>query len=94
MAARPSTPSAATPDTDEVAASIPHWFYRELYLLVHDAGPAGITRIKKSPPAMAGCRCRRSGAVRATLESGGVEFIDEDGGGPRVRLRRPPKQKR
>jgi transcriptional regulator with XRE-family HTH domain len=29
-------------------------------------------------------------ALRATLESAGVEFIDENG----VRLRRPPKQRR
>jgi hypothetical protein len=27
-------------------------------------------------------------------ESGGVEFIDENGGGPGVRLRKAPKQKR
>ena len=34
------------------------------------------------------------GALRAALESAGVEFIDENGGGPGVRLRKPPKQKR
>jgi hypothetical protein len=28
-------------------------------------------------------------AVRRALESAGVEFIDENGGGPGVRLRRP-----
>ena len=33
-------------------------------------------------------------ALRATLESAGVEFIDENGGGPGVRLRKSPKQKR
>jgi hypothetical protein len=33
-------------------------------------------------------------ALRASLESAGVEFIDENGGGPGVRLRKPPKQKR
>jgi transcriptional regulator with XRE-family HTH domain len=35
-------------------------------------------------------------ALRVALESGGVEFIDENGGGPGVRLRkrqRPKKQK-
>jgi transcriptional regulator with XRE-family HTH domain len=32
--------------------------------------------------------------VRQALEKAGVEFIDENGGGPGVRLRRPPKQKR
>jgi len=33
-------------------------------------------------------------ALRASLELAGVEFIDENGGGPGVRLRKPPKQKR
>ena len=27
-------------------------------------------------------------------EAAGIEFIDENGGGPGVRLRKPPKQKR
>jgi hypothetical protein len=33
-------------------------------------------------------------AIRRTLEAAGIEFIDENGGGPGVRLRKPPKQKR
>ena len=33
-------------------------------------------------------------ALRATLEAAGVEFIDENGGGPGVRLRKPQRQKR
>jgi transcriptional regulator with XRE-family HTH domain len=32
-------------------------------------------------------------AVRRALEAAGVEFIDENGGGPGVRLRRPGHQK-
>lgn len=28
-------------------------------------------------------------AIRATLENAGIEFIDENGGGPGVRLRSP-----
>ena len=32
--------------------------------------------------------------VRRALEVAGVEFIDENGGGPGVRLRKPPKAKR
>jgi hypothetical protein len=31
-------------------------------------------------------------AVRGALEAGGVEFIDEDGGGPGVRLRKLQQQ--
>ena len=32
-------------------------------------------------------------AVRRALEAGGVEFIDENGGGPGVRLRKAAKDK-
>src|SRR6266566_7488193 len=32
-------------------------------------------------------------AVRRALEAAGVEFIDENGGGPGVRLRKPTKEK-
>ena len=33
-------------------------------------------------------------AIRRTLEAAGVEFIEENGGGPGVRLRKSSKQKR
>lgn len=33
-------------------------------------------------------------AIKQAFEAAGVEFIDENGGGPGVRLRKPPKQKR
>jgi hypothetical protein len=32
-------------------------------------------------------------AIRRALEEAGVEFIDENGGGPGVRLRKPAKDK-
>jgi hypothetical protein len=32
-------------------------------------------------------------AIREALESAGVEFIDENGGGPGVRLRKRPRAK-
>jgi hypothetical protein len=32
-------------------------------------------------------------AVRRSLEAAGVEFIDENGGGPGVRLRKRPRKK-
>ena len=32
--------------------------------------------------------------IRHAFESAGVEFIDENGGGPGVRLRKSPKSKR
>jgi hypothetical protein len=33
-------------------------------------------------------------AIRRTLETAGIEFIDENGGGPGVRLRERQRQKR
>jgi transcriptional regulator with XRE-family HTH domain len=32
--------------------------------------------------------------LRRALQEAGIEFIDENGGGPGVRLRKAPKQKR
>ena len=32
--------------------------------------------------------------IRAALEKGGIQFIEENGGGPGVRLRKPPKHKK
>jgi hypothetical protein len=37
-------------------------------------------------------RCKRSG-LRQALEAAGVEFIDENGGGPGVRLRKGHRKK-
>ncbi|HEY8125391.1 MAG TPA: helix-turn-helix transcriptional regulator [Methylocystis sp.] len=36
---------------------------------------------------------RTVSAIRSVLESAGVEFIDENGGGPGVRLRKKTKRK-
>jgi transcriptional regulator with XRE-family HTH domain len=32
-------------------------------------------------------------AIRRALEAAGIEFIDENGGGPGVRLKKPPKKR-
>jgi transcriptional regulator with XRE-family HTH domain len=46
--------------------------------------PATVTRIEADKPANASTLA----AIRAALESAGVEFIAENGGGPGVRLRK------
>ncbi len=46
--------------------------------------PATVTRIEGDLPANASTLS----AIRAALESAGVEFIAENGGGPGVRLRK------
>jgi predicted transcriptional regulator len=33
-------------------------------------------------------------AIKRALEAAGIEFIDENGGGPGVRLKKPPHKKR
>ena len=40
-----------------------------------------------------GGRSETSVKIQSTLERAGVEFIDENGGGPGVRLRKPAKEK-
>jgi hypothetical protein len=40
-----------------------------------------------------GARSETGGKIRIALENAGVEFIDENGGGPGVRLRKRPQQK-
>jgi len=40
-----------------------------------------------------GGRSKTGGKIQSTLESAGVEFIDENGGGAGVRLRKPAKEK-
>lgn len=46
--------------------------------------PATVTRIESDQPANASTLA----AIRAALESAGVEFIAENGGGPGVRLKK------
>jgi transcriptional regulator with XRE-family HTH domain len=47
--------------------------------------PATVTRIEADMPANASTLT----AIRTALEAAGVEFIDGNGGGPGVRLRKP-----
>ncbi len=42
---------------------------------------------------MLGGRNETAAKIRLALEAAGVEFIDENGGGPGVRLRKRQKQK-
>jgi transcriptional regulator with XRE-family HTH domain len=47
--------------------------------------PATVTRVEADQPANASTL----GAIRSALEGAGVEFIEQNGGGPGVRLRSP-----
>lgn len=46
--------------------------------------PATVTRVEADLPANASTLA----AIRATLEAAGIEFLEENGGGPGVRLRK------
>ena len=48
-----------------------------------------------NPPCRTDRRCNPPNdvAIRQTLKDAGVEFIDEYGGGPGVRLKKPPKKR-
>jgi transcriptional regulator with XRE-family HTH domain len=50
-----------------------------------DVSPTTITRLERGEDLYP----RTVAAIRAALEAAGVEFIEENGGGPGVRLRKP-----
>lgn len=59
------------------------WGVRELARAAQ-VSPATVSRIEAEQPANAATIA----AIRTALESAGVEFIPENGGGPGVRLRK------
>ena len=56
----------------------------------------GVNTIRRAEVAVDGTSLTAANelAIRRALEAAGVEFIDENGGGPGVRLRKRPHQKR
>jgi hypothetical protein len=56
----------------------------------------GLTTIRRAELAIheTSLTAANSLAIRNALEGAGVEFIDENGGGPGVRLRKPTRQMR
>jgi transcriptional regulator with XRE-family HTH domain len=73
------------------ARALLRWEQRDLASASSVSLPT-IKRLESKPGVMA-AHMSTVAALRRTLESAGVEFIDENGGGPGVRLRkRPPKK--
>jgi hypothetical protein len=60
------------------------------------ASAVGVTTIRRAEltPSMTAMTTANDLAIRRALEDAGVEFIDENGGGPGVRLQTPSRQKR
>ena len=59
------------------------------------ASRVGLTTIRRAELAESATSLTAANdvAIRAALENAGVEFIDENGGGPGVRLRKPVSEK-
>ena len=66
-----------------MARAVLKWGVREVAKAAR-VSPATVTRVEADQPANA----TTFAAIRAALEAAGVEFIDENGGGPGVRLRK------
>lgn len=71
------------------ARALLRWSARELA----DESSVGVTTIRRAEltESETSLTAANNLALRRSLEAAGVEFIDENGGGPGVRLRKPTK---
>ena len=74
------------------ARALLRWEQRDLEVASSVSLPT-IKRLESKPGVMA-AHLSTVVALRKALEAAGVEFIDENGGGPGVRLRKRPEKKR
>ena len=58
-----------------------------------DAAPIGVATVRQFEGGGAETRQATLAVLKWALESAGIEFIDENGGGPGVRLRKRQKKK-
>jgi predicted transcriptional regulator len=65
------------------------WSQQELA----DAAGVGVVTVHQLEAGTSEPRRATLEVVRRAFEKAGVEFIDENGGGPGVRLRKPPKER-
>ena len=84
-------PKALTPAQIRAARALLHWSAEDL-ARESTVGLATIRRAENSQNETS-MNVPNDLAVRRALEAAGVEFIDEDGGGPGVRLRKHPRKK-
>jgi transcriptional regulator with XRE-family HTH domain len=84
-------PKPLTPAQIRAARALLHWSAEDL-ARESAVGLATIRRAENSQNETS-MNVPNDLAVRRALEAAGVEFIDEDGGGPGVRLRRHPRKK-
>jgi hypothetical protein len=60
--------------------------------LICARSPADAHHLKFTQPRAMGRKVSDELAIRRALEAAGVEFIDENGGGPGVRLQKPVRE--
>ena len=79
---------ALTSELIRAARALLRWEQRQLA----EASLVSLPTVKRleAKPGLLAAHASTLAALRRALEEGGVEFIDENGGGPGVRLRKPP----
>ena len=83
--------AALTSELVRAARALLRWEQRDLEAASSVSLPT-IKRLESKPGAMA-AHTSTIVALRKALESAGIEFIDENGGGPGVRLRKRQQKK-
>jgi predicted transcriptional regulator len=78
-----------TPEQCRAARALLDWSQQELA----ETAAVGIVTVRQLEAAVHKPRRSTLAVIRRALEAAGVEFIDENGGGPGVRLRRAAKGK-
>jgi transcriptional regulator with XRE-family HTH domain len=76
------------PEQCRAARALLDWSQQELA----DSAAVGIVTVRQLEAGGHEPRRATLAVIRQALEAAGVEFIDENGGGPGVRLRKPLKK--
>jgi predicted transcriptional regulator len=75
----------------KAARALLGWSQEELALAAQVSIPT-IKRLEAADGQLGG-RTETVGKIRSALQRAGIEFIDENGGGPGVRLKKPVKKR-
>jgi predicted transcriptional regulator len=78
-----------TPEQCRAARALLNWSQQELA----DSAAVGIVTVRQLEAALHEPRRSTLNVIRLAFEKAGVEFIDENGGGAGVRLRKPKGRK-
>jgi predicted transcriptional regulator len=79
-----------TPEQSRAARGLLGWNQQDLA----DQAGVGIVTVHQMEAGVTQPRRATLDVIRRAFERAGVEFIDENGGGPGVRLRKRPRSKR